>query len=371
MMQINGLGGKPLPSISDLQGMEALQNRCDVACVGEALYDCIALDESNGMTANQLLESGQFVKLPGGAPTNVACALKNLGVHSMFCGAMGDDKDGQELQQMLSSKGVETVLSVHENPTRRVMVTRDNQGERQFSGFAGGMKSSEYADCHYKPAVSSEWVANCASLAIVSGTLGLAYDGPTSIFIDKLARIMKSKPLTNKSPLFVVDMNVRNVFWDNPDMDEKEIRQAHVDFASQADIIKLTDEEAEWTLGIPPATALAQPELVTAALNARVGVLVTAGEKGAAFHIKGVGSGRSSGFDVTAIDTTGAGDAFTAGFLTGVSIDRDAALTTPEGAQRALVMGCAAGALTCTKIGAIEAQPTLQDILALMLDVKV
>ena len=136
MMQINGLGGKPLPSISDLQGMEALQNRCDVACVGEALYDCIALDESNGMTANQLLESGQFVKLPGGAPTNVACALKNLGVHSMFCGAMGDDKDGQELQQMLSSKGVETVLSVHENPTRRVMVTRDNQGERQFFTFS-------------------------------------------------------------------------------------------------------------------------------------------------------------------------------------------------------------------------------------------
>lgn len=49
----------------------------------------------------------------------------------------------------------------------------------------------------------------------------------------------------------------------------------------------MTDEEAEWLLGVPAATALQTPEVVLAACPNARGVLVSAGEKGSSFAWRG------------------------------------------------------------------------------------
>jgi sugar/nucleoside kinase (ribokinase family) len=60
-------------------------------------------------------------------------------------------------------------------------------------------------------------------------------------------------------------------------------------------------------------------------------------------------------FDVVPVDTVGAGDSFDAGLLAGV--------LRGESIERALVIGCACGALSTRAAGGTAAQPTLADAL--------
>jgi sugar/nucleoside kinase (ribokinase family) len=246
---------------NDKDDKNILRQRTDVVCVGEALLDCIANEAARGKSVNDIVESGDWEAFPGGAPANVACALTNLGVRSIFAGAVGDDDAGKALMKVFRSRLVETLVSINDKPTRRVMVTRDaTTGDRTFAGFAEGRDSKDFADCYYTPPVDVEWIANCATLAVVTGTLGLAH-GPTAKVLCDLAKVMKAKKqdaVSGNSPLFVVDLNVRDVFWENS-ITPAEIIKA---FAFGADIIKLTDVEAEWALGITPERALADPALV-------------------------------------------------------------------------------------------------------------
>jgi len=154
----------------------------------------------------------------------------------------------------------------------------------------------------------------------------------------------------------LVDINWRPVFWD----DESQAAGPIKSYVSKADIVKLSDEEAEWLFGIAAADALQHPDkarclisLQDALLNsyccfspitqcrtlphsnctlplahAQVldqlpgvkGVLVTGGGAGCSYAFKGAGgkidyTGVVPVLKVEASDTTGAGDAFLGGFL--------------------------------------------------------
>ena len=113
-----------------------------------------------------------------------------------------------------------------------------------------------------------------------------------------------------------VDVNWRPVFW--PNHKEEDARDEIFSLCQRAHIVKLTDEEAEWLLDISANKALADPLRIHKEFfpNA-LAVLVTAGEKGAAYSML-LGSdctGTVEPFDVKVVETTGAGAAFTAGFL--------------------------------------------------------
>jgi len=88
----------------------------------------------------------------------------------------------------------------------------------------------------------------------------------------------------------------------------------------KADIVKVTDEEAEWLYGIPAADALQSPEKVLEELPRARGVLVTAGAKGSSYAFRS-GGGKTDLTGVVPVltvevhDTTGAGDGFLGGFL--------------------------------------------------------
>jgi sugar/nucleoside kinase (ribokinase family) len=64
------------------------------------------------------------------------------------------------------------------------------------------------------------------------------------------------------------------------------------------------------------------------------------------------------GFRVEAIDTTGAGDSFDAGFLYGY--------LSGLGLEASLRWGCACGALATTRVGGIEGQPTVGQVQELL-----
>jgi ribokinase len=86
-------------------------------------------------------------------------------------------------------------------------------------------------------------------------------------------------------------------------------------------------------------------------------VVVTLGEAGA-IAVGATDSIRVPGFPVDAIDTVGAGDAFSGGLA--------ASLAAGVPLQDALVVASATAGLTCTRRGAVDAMPTGEEVVALM-----
>lgn len=347
-----------------IAGRRLLQN-AEVVCVGDALFDCIAEERAMGWTVEAMVEAGAWKAWPGGAPANVAAALCKLGTPAAFAGCVGSDGDGDVLQAILEESGVDTSLLRRTDaaPTRRVMVTRSKDGDREFAGFANGFSPDSYADCFLD---ASTWRNFDDALAdtkwVVCSTLSLAYQqsGDAVYFIVE-------KALENGARLYV-DVNWRPMFW--PAGSDTAARGEILRLANRAHVVKLTDEEAEWLLDIPAAEALANPKLVHAEFSNALAVLVTAGDKGAAFSMLGQ-EGIVPPFKVDVTETTGAGDSFTAGFLHGLlamDIDFEMFNVLVPKDQRPLLVGmllrfaAAVGALTCTAEGAIAAQPTYAEV---------
>ena len=358
-----------------------------VVTIGDALFDCIATDDARGMTVEQMEAQGSWTALPGGAPANVATALCKLGTTSAFCGCVGADDDGNELQALMEDIGVDVTLMQRTTkaPTRRVMVTRSLQGDREFGGFYEARKAQDFADCFLDDTtIPSNDILSKAQW-IVCSTLSLAFSQSSQ----SLRNLVQNALQTNgHSPRLYVDVNWRPVFW--PNHDAEEARMQIYQFCQLATVVKMTDEEAAWLL---PDIATADEALNNPArvldeyFPKAVVVLVTAGEKGASYAFRMLESssgnalemGHIPPFQVPVVETTGAGDAFTAGFLHALLAgdgqdvllhdSQPSSLSYAEKQQRVHSMvqfASAVGALTCTKEGAIAAQPTLEEAQAIL-----
>jgi fructokinase len=339
-----------------------------VLTIGDALFDCIANDNARGFTVDEMVQQSRWTAFPGGAPANVASACCKLVTSAAFCGCVGADEDGDKLETLLEEIGVAVTLMQRTKlkPTRRVMVTRSLEGDREFGGFYESRSADDFADCLLDGSLfpasdtisSAEW--------IVCSTLSLAF--PQS---SKAVYNVVTQALEGGARLYV-DVNWRPVFW--PNHPEQAARDEILQFCQRAHVVKLTDEEAEWLLQIPAKEALADPlRIHRDFFPDALGTLVTAGEKGAAYSML-LGSdcvGRIEPFHVPVVETTGAGDAFTAGFLHALSAlenveeflqDKSPSTEKQDTVHTIVRFAAAVGALTCTKEGAIASQPTFAEV---------
>ena len=137
-----------------------------VLCLGEILYDVLA-----DQLGRSLSEVESWTSYPGGAPANVACALVRLGTPSAFVGAVGEDEPGKELVKLVEEIGVDTtgVQRHPSSPTREVLVTRKQNGDRVFSGFKD-YDTAEFADTRLKAANLPEKLFALSEILVI-GTL--------------------------------------------------------------------------------------------------------------------------------------------------------------------------------------------------------
>ncbi len=311
-----------------------------VLCLGEILYDVLA-DQLGRSTA----EVESWTSYPGGAPANVACALFKLGTRSAFIGAVGEDQPGNNLVKLLEEIGVDTtgVQRHSSSPTRQVLVTRKQNGDRVFAGFKD-YDTAEFADTRLKAAKLPEKLFVNAEFLVI-GTLELAYP-------ESGAAVHRALELASQYDVkILLDVNWRDVFWQNPDAAPDKIRE----IIKKVDFLKLAKEEAELLFDTSDAGA------ITYRLNSVEGVLVTDGDKGCAYCL-GENEDNFPAFSVSVVDTTGAGDSFVAGFVHqllnyGVQNLRDA-----EVVKKIIAYASAAGALTTLKPGAIASQPTAEEV---------
>lgn len=323
-------------------------------CFGEALFDCLADQKGKSVP-----EVTSWTPYPGGAPANVACALAKLGSKVVFIGNLGQDDLGDQMADLLASRGIDLSAVVRTSqPTRDVLVTRSMDGDRTFAGF-GKAKANEYADCFIDPEKLPVEVLEQADI-LVTGSLGLAYPQTASA----MRRAVELARSSGKCQV-LVDVNWRPVFFD----DEAEAKKVIVPYVMEADLLKVTEEEAEWLFGIPGAEALEQPEKVLEFVPKAKGVLVTAGSQGSAYAFKGAGgkidlTGRVPVLKVDVLDTTGAGDGFLGGFLhyTVKKGGLKALVGDADDVRKAVEFGTACGAYVTQGPGAIAPQPTEADI---------
>lgn len=315
-----------------------------VLCLGEILIDCLA-----DQLGRKLEEVESWTPYPGGAPANVACALVKLGIPTGFVGCIGEDEVGNQLVNLLSDVGVDTVgVQRHSTaPTRQVYVVRSLSGDRTFAGF-GNYDTSEFADTLLNAQELPESLFEAADF-LVLGTLELAYP-------ESGKALYRALSLAEKYDMkIVLDVNWRPVFWKNPDIAPATIWEIF----KQVDFVKLAKEEAEWLFDTSDAGAIKYR------LDSVEGVLVTDGENGCAYCFD-ENEGSLPAFNVPVVDTTGAGDSFLAGFIHQLLTRGIQTLSDREAAKQILTYASGVGALTTLKPGAIASQPTPAEVEAFL-----
>ncbi|MEN3370543.1 MAG: fructokinase [Verrucomicrobiota bacterium] len=292
----------------------------DFYAFGEILWDC--------------LPSGRHA---GGAPFNVTAHLAQIGVSASLISCIGQDSLGDEIMKVAQDKQVNTQFITRARiglATGTVIVTVDANGNATYE-----LVQPAAWDEIRVPAEALEAVSK--SRALIFGSLA----GRSPYNLDQLDRLLEVK-----GPLKFFDVNLRPPFADP---------LLVMELAKRADVLKLNDGEAgqlaHWlrTGDLMPDTPRSLDALAAAcatiaeATNASH-ICVTMAEEGAAMWDRG-NLVTAPAPKVAVKDTVGAGDAFMAGLMVG--------LTRGTDTKKVLENACRLGAFVASHHGATPLFP--------------
>ena len=322
-------------------------NKKKVVCIGEALIDRIR-NKSNQ----------KFSDFLGGAPANVACALKKLKIDSIFIGNLGNDDFGKKFIAQFNELDVNVkFLELDNNSSTRVVnVDRDQVGDRFFSGFEA--KSHTYfADEALSKKLIENQILDLEKLFLetkylVTGTILLSspMSAETIFFLLEKAKKFQVK--------IIIDLNWREVFWDYSNFSSDISKTARVNlikkFLNHAHVLKLAKEEA--TLFFEHAN----PMLISQQMPERPDVIITDGKNPVEWFINGFYGTTETPNSQTIVDTTGAGDAFLAGLIS--KLIASGYPSNELEIEDCIKFAGVCGLLTCLGEGAIEQQPYYEKV---------
>ena len=312
----------------------------DVVALGELLIDftCTATDETGYPT---------MAAHPGGAPANFLAALAKFGAKAALIGKVGADSFGKLLIATLQNAGIETrgLIASGDVFTTLAFVTLDETGNREFS-FAR------------KPGADTCLTFEEVDLSLINeakvfhfGTLSLTHEPARSATYQAVAYAKEA------GKLITYDPNLRKPLW----ADLEDAKAQLLWGLSQADVVKISDEEVEFLFGCSPEEGARH---ILEHFGVKL-VFVTCGANGCYFR-----NTKAAGFvpsltGITVRDTTGAGDIFGGSALWKLlqlgKAPED--LTEPE-LRQITTFGCAAAGLSTTKPGGISSVPAYEDVLA-------
>lgn len=226
------------------------------------------------------------VKTPGGSCANVVRALANLGQECYLTGKVGYDKDGDDLIENLRTCKVHPLISRSNARTGQVLCFVTPDGERTMRDILGASADLQEND------LKSEYFEN-KSLVHIEG-YALIYGG----FVEKSAQLAKKS-----NALISLDLA-------NYKIVDSYFERIQGLLTSYVDIVFANALEAQELTGSPPKEACA-------AMSALCPLaVVTVGSEGCWVCQRGEDPRHFPAVHVeNVVDTTGAGDMFSAGFL--------------------------------------------------------
>lgn len=296
--------------------MPLLTSSFDVLCLGHASYDLV-FSVPHHPGADEKLLADSLLGCGGGPAANAAVTVAKLGFKAAFAGYLGHDTFGDNHLKELQNAAVNTewvMRGASPTPLSVIMVKPD--GKRALINYKGDTKSL--------PAGSIDFTNIRTKTFLFDG-----HEPQLSLAI--LERF------NHKAIPSILDAG-----------------SLHDGTRALMDKVSYLVCSEKFALEFADDTKAALSQLAALSPN----VVITLGEQGLIWR-RGQESGRLAAPPVTAIDTTGAGDAFHGAFAAAIAANR----AWPEVLRYASV----AGALCCTKMGARPGLPGLQQHSQLML----
>jgi fructokinase len=292
-----------------------------ITVMGEALIDIIVDPD------------GEVTSVVGGAPLNTARTLARLGESVAFLGGVSSDAFGRRIHRLLSSDGVAMALpDLVEQPSTLAIAQIDEHGAATYRFMMEGTSAA---------AVTSELAVSAMSpdcTAIHVGTLGLVLQPLADAAV---AVVAAARP----EQIVMVDPNCRPSVMTSSEVFDRTLAAV----LTRADVVKVSgDDLAFMSPGVDPLIAATQ-------LHSRSGavVLFTDGAN-SVWVIANDTRVELAVPKVRVVDTVGAGDSFSGGFLAYLSqhgLHRDS-LSRIEVLTAAAEFGIQVAGLTCQRAGA-------------------
>ena len=292
-----------------------------ICVIGSINMDVVVQGTSFPREGESLLVDGPAFH-PGGKGANAAVAARRSQADVSLVGAVGDDPFGRDLTSRLAAEGIDTsaIRTVADAATgTAVILVSPETGSNSIMVAAGANLS-----------ITVEQVSAARERIAAADALLLSLETPLDVVraAGRIAREVGTLAVLDAGP----------------------VRGAPRDIVAGMDIVSPNETEAHALTGICVKDLNSAREAAYNLLDAGAGqVVLKLGAMGCLFA-NGQNDECVPAFPVAAVDTTGAGDAFTGALAVACAL----ALDVPESLRYAN----AAGALACATPGAQPSMPT-------------
>ncbi|MGD9496059.1 MAG: carbohydrate kinase family protein [Armatimonadota bacterium] len=263
-----------------------------VVCVGILVADVWGRPIDSQPQRGRLMLVDEIGLGVGGCAANAGLALAKLGIETGIMGKVGDDGFGEFVREEIAAHGIDTsgIRTTTERGTSATMIMVDSAGERTFMHCIGANATMRPED------IDMEQVRE-AEIFLFAGALVMpGFDG------DPAAGVMKAAKQAGTTTCL-------DVVWDDTgrwmELLEPVLPHTDIFLPSLAEAVEITGES--------------EPEAVAEVLmdhGVRI-VGLKMGERGC--YVRAADREVwADAYPVEVVDGTGSGDAFVAGFLTGV-----------------------------------------------------
>lgn len=284
-----------------------------VVGMGEALWD--------------VLPDGKKI---GGAPANFAYHVSQFGIPSCVVSAVGDDTLGKEILDNFNAKGLNMLIDTVPYPTGTVQVEIDQAGIPQYDI----KENVAWDNIPFTPALES--LAK-KTKAICFGSLAQR----NIVSRETIGKFLEAIPEENDA-LVIFDINLRQGFF---------TKETICESMERCNILKINDEELvtiSRLFGYPGIDLQDKCWILLGKYNLKM-LILTCGVNGSYVFTPGKVSFQKTPV-VEVEDTVGAGDSFTAAFISNIIKGK----SVEEAHKRAVVTS----AFVCTQAGAMPTLPS-------------
>lgn len=293
-----------------------------IVVIGSIGIDFVAVAPRLPQVGETVLATQPLYIGPGGKGFNQAVGTARLGGDVRFATKTGRGDLGRQARSFLENEGLLTSLARESNEDNQVaLIFVDDNGRNMISVTPG-------ASADVLP-------EDVSDLGLATGDILLAQlEIPIATVAAAAAHAKEAGATVVLNPAPAASLPT--------------------DLLGLVDIATPNETELSLLTGMPTATS---SEVVAAAerlLELGVGeVVATVGSKGA-IHVGPTGSSTFQPLLVDAVDTTGAGDAFNAGLVVGLS--------RGLGLNDAIQLGARCGAFCVTRLGVLDGLPTMDQL---------